>query len=118
MLSKRIRSLLKEFSQRDLEALKSIYDFRCLSFNQIYERHYKYSKKTGGIVSDGYLKKKIRKFERLGIIEYEEDGKVDGVYFLTSDGVKVVKEALTYQTIYMILKKISPTRIFTLFRAK
>jgi len=108
VLNRNIKKLLKELTPRDFEALKSIYDFRCLSLDQIYDRHYKYSQLLKKEVTKEYLKKKIIKFKRNGIIE-EVDmyKKIPNVYFLTMKGIKLLKEYYDFpDNIYDINKRI------------
>lgn len=83
--------LLKSLSNRDVNALKSIYDLRCLTVNQVYELHYMKSiRGNGEIVGDSYCKKKINEFVENGILEKVEHLGED-VLFLTSDGIEVIK---------------------------
>lgn len=90
VLSRTIGELLKSLSNRDIEALKSIYDLRCLTATQIYELHYKKSSKGDGeIVSDAYCKKKINEFVELGILE-KVDHMGEDVFFLTTKGVNLI----------------------------
>lgn len=90
-MSETVGELLKSLSNRDIEALKSIYDHRCLTVNQIYELHYKKSARGNGeIVSDAYCKKKISEFLELGIVEKVEHLGED-VMFLTTKGVDLIR---------------------------
>ena len=86
----KIEKIFNNLSERDKEALKSIYFFRCLSLQQIYELHYKKSLRTDDIVSDSYCRKKINDFTNEGILEKVSNLNQD-IYFLTSDGVDIVK---------------------------
>jgi len=92
-MSKRVSKIMRTLAQRDFLALKSIYDFRCLSFYQVYYMIYRISEKTGGVVTDEYAKKKFNTFKKAGLIEEDFPTKGESVFFLTPDGVKVVKEA-------------------------
>lgn len=83
--------ILKSLSKRDVNALKSIYDHRCLTLNQVYELHYmKSSRGDGEFVSDAYCKKKINEFLEMELIERIEHINTD-IYFLTSRGIEVVR---------------------------
>lgn len=89
-MSQKIGDILRTFSQRDMDALKSIYSYRCLSLSQIYELHYKKSARSKEDVSDMYCRKKISDFSGLDLIEKTVYGEHE-VFFLTSRGVDVVK---------------------------
>ena len=90
-LSRTIGELLKSLSNRDIEALKSIYDLRCLTVTQIYELHYKKSSRGDGeIVSDAYCKKKMNEFVELEILE-KVDHMGEDVMFLTTKGVNLIR---------------------------
>ena len=105
-MNAKIKKLLTELTQRDFDALKSIYDFRCLSFDQIFEKHYKYSKHKKGIVSPDYFRKKMLKFKEANIIEEVQGTKTPTVYFLSSEGIKLIKEAFDFpDNIYDIEKE-------------
>lgn len=105
-MNAKIKKLLTELTQRDFDALKSIYDFRCLSFDQIFEKHYKYSKHKKGIVSPDYFRKKMLKFKEANIIEEVQGTKTPTVYFLSSEGIKLIKEAFDFpNNIYDIEKR-------------
>jgi len=89
-VSQKIGDILKAFSQRDMDALKSIYSYRCLSISQIFELHYKKSTRSKEDVSDTYCKKKVAEFINLELIEKVSYGEHE-VFFLSSRGVDVVK---------------------------
>lgn len=91
-MSARVREMIKIFTERDFLALKSIYDFRCLSFEQVYDLHYKQGVKTKGEVSNDYARKKFKKFKDLGLIEEDFSTSGESVFFLTQSGVTAVKE--------------------------
>lgn len=91
-MKKELHNIFKSLASRDIEALRSIYDHRCLTTSQIYEAHYMESQKTGAVVSDDYCRKKVREFLQGGIIR-KEDYLGNEVYFLTSDGIDIVRHA-------------------------
>lgn len=83
--------ILKSLSSRDVNALKSIYDHRCLSTNQIYQLHYiKSFRNEGETVSDAYCKKKLNEFIELEILEKVEHLEED-VFFLTTKGINLIR---------------------------
>ena len=83
--------ILKSLSIRDVDALKSIYNHRCLTANQIYQLHYMKSLRDGGkIVSDAICKKRIKEFMELNVIEMVEN-MGNNVFFLTSKGIDLVR---------------------------
>lgn len=89
-VSKALALVASKLTERDIAALKSIYNLRCLTANQIYQLHYS-TNKNNIIVSDSYSKRKIKLFLDLKIIEQVsyEVGKY--TYFLTSLGVDLVR---------------------------
>lgn len=90
-MSKEINDILKSLAKRDIEALKSIYNYRCLTINQVYELHYKKSQKNPKeSVSDAYCKKKMNEFVALEIVEKVEHVQGD-VLFLTTKGIDVIR---------------------------
>lgn len=73
----------------------SIYKMRCLTQEQIYELHYKISAK-GEVVGDSYCKKKLNDFLNMGIVE--KVSYIHEVYFLTTSGIDVVRQAFDLPT--------------------
>lgn len=89
-MSKTLEEIKKMLSERDSEALTSIYLYRCLTIEQIYELHYKQSlRDPNETVSNSYCKSKIKDFLDYQIIEKGEHS--EDVYFLTSRGVDIVR---------------------------
>jgi Replication-relaxation len=92
-----IKDILKSLSQRDVEALKSIYMYRCLTMNQLYQLHYSKSLLNNELVSNDIAKKKVGELLSFGLIEEVERiskvifGEPDPVYFLTPDGIEVIR---------------------------
>lgn len=85
--------------ERDLNALKSIYDYRGLTADQIYEISYRNSRNLKKEVSSAYFKGvKLKLFRDLNLIEelrsYDRD--IPPVYFLTPSGVTTVKKAFNF----------------------
>lgn len=99
-MSKRIDKLMLNYSERDFEALLSIYNYRCLSFEQIYNLHYKTSVKKNKDVTPEYLKKKITKFKNDNLIEESThiDKNIPILYSVTQDGVKFIKKYFSFPT--------------------
>lgn len=93
MIIASVEECLERLTNRDLEALMSIYNHRCLTIQMIYELNYmrSYRGDKEEIVSDSYCKKKVAEFEELGIVEVVERLKGD-VYFLTRRGVDLLRE--------------------------
>lgn len=80
-------------NERDIQALKSIYDYRCLTAEQIYKLHYMFSAKDDEkIVSDTYCKKKLAEFVELELLLIKEHPRGD-VFFLTTQGINVIRYA-------------------------
>lgn len=113
-MSKRVEKVMEKYTQRDFEALRSIYNFRCLSMSQLFELHYK---KTGGKeVTTEYLRKKIIKLKQDNLIEDSQalDKRIPTVYFLTGDGIKAVKTYFNFpNNIYDTEKRIHERGYFT-----
>lgn len=87
-------SIASKISDRDILALKSIYDLRCLTAKQIYKLHYSVSVKTNKPVTDTFCKTKINTFLELGLIEkvnFSFKGTEQSCYFLTNCGVDLVR---------------------------
>lgn len=109
-MNSNITEFLKTMTERDFKALLSIYEYRCLSFDQIYELNYKYSDYLKREVPATYFRRKFSKFLEFEVIQeaYSYDRNVPVVYFLTHAGVKVVKEAFNMPSnIYNEKKKVS-----------
>lgn len=90
-IPKSLISIANKITERDVQALKSIYDLRCLTQKQIYELHYSKSSKNNKTVSDSYCKTKIQLFLELNLIEKVEFQPKEFCYFLTSRGVDIVR---------------------------
>ena len=90
-MAKRVERVMNEYSDRDFHALLSIYNFRCLSMNQLFDLHYRFSGKRE--VTPEYLRKKIIKMKKDNLIEESRlvSKKTPSVYFLTNDGIQAVK---------------------------
>lgn len=94
----RLGIILKSLSRRDIDALRSIYNHRCLSVEQIYHLHYMKSLRNDSeIVSDAYCKRKVNEFLELGLIEKVEHFNAD-VYFLTTKGVNIIRHCFDLPT--------------------
>ncbi len=93
-----VHDILKVLSNRDIEALKSIYDFRCLTTKQIYKLHYMYSTKTPDkVVSDNYCKRKLGELVQLDVLTVKNHPEGD-VYFLTNQGINVIRDCYNLPT--------------------
>lgn len=93
-VSKSLSSIANKITERDAQALKSIYDLRCLTGSQIYQLHYSVNVRTNKPVADTFCKSKINIFLDLGLIEgtsFYLNGKNDTAYFLTSLGVDLIR---------------------------
>lgn len=94
-MSKRISKLIERsnYSDRDFQALYSIYKYRCLSFEQIYVLHYNKSKLGTRDVDTGYMRRRMAQFKKDGLIEKMAKVEQDcpSLFSLTTDGIKVVR---------------------------
>lgn len=102
-MASKLTEVFSKLANRDIEALRSIYNFKCLSMEQIYQLHYKSQEED---ISKSYCEKKIQDLEEMGVIK-----KVNGIdksaYFLTSLGIDVVKTAYDFPAnIYDVKTKV------------
>ena len=105
---------MNEYSDRDFQALLSIYNFRCLSMNQLFDLHYRYSGEKE--VGTEYLRKKIIKMKKDNLIEESRlaSKKAPTVYFLTNDGIQAVKMYFNLSNnIYDVKKRIHERGYYT-----
>lgn len=93
-MSQRVSKIAEKYTERDFQALYSIYKYRCLSFDQLYEMHYRMSIKGTKEVTPEYFKKKIVSFKKDNFIEEEihNDRNIPPLFSLTTDGIKCIKE--------------------------
>lgn len=93
-VSKSLCNIASKISERDVKALKSIYDLRCLTDSQIYQLHYSVNSRTNKPVADTFCKSKITTFIDLGLIErvpFKLKEKNLNSYFLTTLGVDLIR---------------------------
>ena len=94
-MSKRIVKLIESsnYSEREFQALYSLYKYRCLSFDQLYFLHYAKSKLGTRDVNTGYMRRRMAQFKRDGLIEKMTKVERDcpPLFSLTTDGIKVVR---------------------------
>ena len=90
-MDKKLAETIKKMSQRDLDSLWSIYKYRCLTADQIYSLHYRYSERFGTEVPADYSKRRIKSMLVDEIIKAEQYGEIE-VFFLTSLGINIVRE--------------------------
>lgn len=106
-MRKSLSELNSLLSQRDLHALKSIYDYRCLTAHQIYQLHFEEVATLDENISESYCNSAISK-----MLEYEliKEVKFKGgqtAYFLTSGGINVIRHHFELPTnIYDAKKKV------------
>ena len=101
-MSKRIVNLIKSsnYSEREFQALLSLYKYRCLSFDQIYTLHYNKSKLGTRDVDTGYMRRRMAQFKKDGLIEKMAKVEKDcpPLFMLTTDGIKVVRTYFNLST--------------------
>ena len=94
-MSKRIVKLIENsnYSEREFQALYSLYKYRCLSFDQLYALHYNKSKLGTRDVDTGYMRRRMAQFKKDGLIEKMSKIEKDcpPLFTLTTDGIKVVR---------------------------
>lgn len=89
---------INKLTDRDIKALNNIYDFRCLSFDQIYELTYKFNDKTGEINNNVYCRRKLNEFISLNLIKEINiyDKNVPLMYQLTMEGINIIRKRLNW----------------------
>lgn len=105
---------IPNINRRDLEALKSIYDLRCLTFDQIYQLNYNRAINDYTPITQNTCKKKIKEFlDNKLLIEREyELGKT--CFFITNKGINLIKEAFNIpENIYDLDKNVIKRGYFT-----
>ena len=105
-----VKKCLENMTERDFDALKCIYDYRCLSKEQIYEMIYKESKHLKKDVNPVYFEtRKFRKWMEWGLVEegWSYDRNLPPVYFLTTLGVSVIRRVFKFPNNIYDGKKIS-----------
>ena len=94
-MSKRIVKLIENsnYSEREFQALYSLYKYRCLSFDQLYFLHYAKSKLGTRDVDTGYMRRRMAQFKKDGLVEKMAKIEKDcpPLFSLTTDGIKVVR---------------------------
>lgn len=86
-MKKSLNKIVRSLSQRDLNTLRSIYQFRCLSAEQIHQLHYK-DEKTATFQHTILRIKEMVSFDLLKEIQYKGNLKS---YFLTPSGIEVIR---------------------------
>ncbi len=98
----KINQFIEKLSDRDYDALNAIYDFRCLTYEQIYELVYKYNAKTGEINNETYSKRKLKQFLEMKFITetilYDKD--IPPIYQLTTQGINALKKYKNWPSNY------------------
>lgn len=105
-MKKSLNSLIHTFSQRDLDILYYIYNYRCLTENQICQLHFSKEKSFEHNLSS--IKGRIQELCELDLIKKVEYLKGDEyVYFLTPFGIKAIRYFFELPTnIYDANKKV------------
>lgn len=105
-MNEKVINLINKLSQTDIEALKSIYYFRCLNEDLLYQMHYNKSV-TGEIQDRGLVRRKIRLFKKLSLIDEVNYGIDLPALFLTSEAINVIRYSSNLSTnIYDAKKEI------------
>jgi len=86
-MKKSLNKIVKSLSQRDLNTLQSIYQYRCLSAEQIHQLHYQ-DEETASFQDTISRIKEMVSFDLLKEIQYKGTLKS---YFLTPSGIEVVR---------------------------
>jgi hypothetical protein len=106
-MKKSLNELSGSLSQSELNTLKSIYDYRCLTVQQIYQLHYRELATVEQSIAEGACLSGIKKmldYQLIKTVEYKGD---QVVHFLTVDGIEMVRHSFELPTnIYDSKKKV------------
>lgn len=109
-----IKDIVKSLSRRDVEALRSIYFFRCLTESQLLQSYTHNTSIPSIAVTESMVERKIEEFVAYGLIEPVEqissfwETKNRFVYFLTSLGIELLRYVFDFPTnIYDAKKKVA-----------
>lgn len=106
-MKKTLNELRNSLSQSELNTLKSIYDFRCLTAQQIYQMHYGDIATVTESVATGACKSGIRRLKKYDLIKLVEYKGEQIAHFLTPTGIEVVRHNFELPTnIYDAKKKV------------
>lgn len=90
-MKKSLNELMQSLSQRDVDTLQSIYSFRCLNDNQIHQLHFKNVIPVDPELSMAMTKTRIQEMLDLDLIKAVDYLATERVYFLTPNGIEVVR---------------------------
>lgn len=106
-MKKSLNELRGSLSQSELNTLKSIYDFRCLTAQQIYQLHYQKLAVVQQSVAEGACDSGIKRMLSHELIKTVEFKGNEIAYFLTPVGIEVVRHNFELPTnIYDAKKKV------------
>lgn len=86
----KLETTLNKLKTREIDTLKAIYDYRCLTVSQIYKLHYRFSEKNGSVVSDSYCKTQVRAMKQMGVVKIEKYLE-DDIVFITTHGINILR---------------------------
>ena len=106
-MKKSLNELRGSLSQTELNALKSIYDYRCLTAQQIFQLHYREMATVKQSVAEGACSSGLKKMLKYDLIKKVEFKGNEISYFLTPVGIEVVRHNFELPTnIYDVKKKV------------
>lgn len=89
---KKSYNLRYKYTDRDMRALLSLYTFRCLSIDQLFDLNYSY-RKNGSNQSMSYLRQKMVYFKADQLVTYvNATEKTPRLYYLTARGYTIVNQ--------------------------
>lgn len=106
-MKKSLNEIQNSLSQSELDALRSIYDFRCLTPEQIYTLHYQRIESVNSAIAEKAWKAGIRKLVRNELIRKVEFKGERTALFLTNVGIEMIRHNFSFPTnIYDAKKKV------------
>jgi hypothetical protein len=89
-MKKTLNDVMQLLSRRDLDTLHSIYQFRCLNENQIYQLHFQQVIAFDESMSKEHANTRIQEMLELGVIKDVEYNSEERVYFMTPLGIEAI----------------------------
>ncbi|WPS85475.1 replication-relaxation family protein (plasmid) [Brevibacillus halotolerans] len=90
-MKKHLNELMRSLSLRDVDTLMSIYSFRCLNDQQIYQLHFQQVAPIDETISKELAKTRIQELLSLQLIKKVEYLGGELAYFLTPSGIEAVR---------------------------
>lgn len=106
-MKKSLNEIRNSLSQSELDTLRSIYDFRCLTPEQVYALHYQRIETVNSSIAEKACKSGVRKLVRNELIRKVEFKGEQTALFLTNVGIEMIRHNFGFPTnIYDAKKKV------------